>query len=121
MIGICPILLIIPICVLLTASYFVLFSVRKIEEKALKVFGYFVAAVLWLAMLSILIAGIYRLSEGTVCMKYHKFCPAMMRNSMPEKMCQGMMKGAVSSSEKPLVGQEKKEAMPKCAGKKLNL
>ena len=77
---------IIPTAVLLTISFFVLFAIRKIESLGLKAFGYVVAALLWVAALLVLSAGIYTLSTG----RHPMGC--MMHEMMKGKMQgQGMM------------------------------
>lgn len=83
---------IIPTSMLLAVSFFILFSVRKVEEGALKVFAYVIAALLWLSALLVLSAGIYTLSTGR-----HPMMPMMqqmmggpmhemMQKRMPETM-----------------------------------
>ena len=55
---------IIPISMLLTVSFFVLFAVRKVETKALKTFGYVVAALLWAAATVVFLVGLYVVITG---------------------------------------------------------
>ena len=52
---------IIPVAMLLTASFFVLFTASKSESRLLKKFAYFVTAFLWFAAVVILLTGIYTL------------------------------------------------------------
>ena len=54
----------IPATVLLTISFFVLVVARKIESHALKVFGYVVAAFLWLGVTLIVTAGMLVIATG---------------------------------------------------------
>lgn len=60
---------IVPIAVLLTASFFVLFTLRKIEEKGLKGFGYVVVGFLWLAALVVFSGAVYKMAKGSFVMK----------------------------------------------------
>ena len=88
--------------VLLTISFFVLFSVRKLEkERGLKVFGYIVAALLWLAVLIVFSAGACKvLGSGKCC------AGMMMKRPMP-CMAKGMMQGAPQASlEKPALEEK---------------
>jgi hypothetical protein len=55
---------IIPVTILLTISFFVLFTLRKIDNQGLKAFGYVVAALLWVAALLVFSVGIYTISTG---------------------------------------------------------
>ena len=52
---------IVPIAALLTVSFFVLFTLSKIEEKALKVFGYVVVGFLWLSALVVFSGAVFSL------------------------------------------------------------
>jgi len=71
---------IVPASVILTISFFVLLALRKIENQGLKVFGYVIAALLWISALLVFSSGFYVLSSGR--------CPMMQM--MGHKM-QGMM------------------------------
>ena len=55
---------IIPATLLLAVSFFVLFTIRKIETQGLKAFGYVVSALLWFSALLVFSAGIYTISTG---------------------------------------------------------
>ena len=78
---------IIPLTMLLTVSFFVLLVLRKVEASPLKIFGYVIAALLWLSALMVLSGGIYNLSTGK--------CPMMTAmHQMKMKMCP-MMKGGM--------------------------
>jgi len=86
---------VIPVAVLLTISFFVLVTVKKIEGQGLKAFGYTVAALIWAAALLVSSAGIYTLSTGRpVCpmmkMMNNKMPGMMMKDKMPAMM-PGMM------------------------------
>lgn len=81
---------IIPTAVLLTVSFFVLFTIRKIETSGLKAFGYVVTAVLWIAALLVFSAGVYTVYTGRKTM----FCPKkeMMRGYKMDRSMPGMMR-----------------------------
>ncbi len=53
---------IIPTTMLLTVSFFVLFTSRKIESSGLKAFGWVVIALLWLGALLTFSMGVYTIS-----------------------------------------------------------
>lgn len=78
---------VIPATVLLTLSFFVLFTISKVEKRKLKVFGYTIAALLWLVAFSVFSTGIYMAFSGC----HMKGCP--MQEMMKGKM-RGMMQGA---------------------------
>ncbi len=83
---------IIPATLLLAVSFFVLFTIRKIEAQGLKAFGYVVSALLWFSALLVFSAGIYALSTGRhpiVSMMYQMWGdqrPGMMGERMPGMM-----------------------------------
>jgi hypothetical protein len=87
---------IIPVTILLTVSFFVLFTLRK-TEGALKAFGFVIAALLWLSAFMVLSGGIYNLSTGRcpliVAMHQMKMgmCPMMMKGGMMPPMMEGSM------------------------------
>ena len=82
---------IIPATVLLTISFFVLFTLRTIKENALKVFGYVIVALLWTAALLTFLSGIYTVSTGKCLMK------PMMQQMMKMHMQEMMQPGEPSS------------------------
>ena len=53
------VLALIPASMLLTASFFVLFTARKSDSEALKKFGQVVAVLLWLSAAIVIMAGVY--------------------------------------------------------------
>jgi len=77
---------VIPATVLLTLSFFVLFAVSKVEKPRLKVFGYTIAALLWLVAFLVFSTGIY-MAVSCCPMKGYP-----MQEMMKCKMG-GMMKG----------------------------
>lgn len=72
MFRLCGIMVLIPIAVLLTLSFFVLFAVEKVQSNNVKLLGKVAAVVLWVAALVALLMGIYVLSTGGPCGKYWK-------------------------------------------------
>ena len=91
---------IIPATVLLTISFFVLFTLRKIEAPGLKAFGYVIAALLWLCALLVLSAGAYTIATGRhpmmgmmqemICQMKQEKAPHMIIGApMPGMMQQG--------------------------------
>ena len=74
----------IPVSLLLTVSFFILFALRKTEVQGLKAFGYVTAALVWVAALLVFSSGVYIISTGRPPM------PCMMQNMMAGKM-PGMM------------------------------
>jgi len=55
---------IIPASLLLTVSFFVLFTISKEKSEGLKAFGYIVAVLLWVATAIVVSAGIYMIITG---------------------------------------------------------
>jgi len=51
----------VPASVLLTLSFFVLFTISKMGKGRLKIFGYAVVAVLWLVSVSVFSMGFYKM------------------------------------------------------------
>lgn len=80
-------LALIPASVLLTLSFFVLFTITKVEKRKLKVFGYTIAALLWLVAFVVFSAGIYMAFSG---------CP--MRGYPMQEMMKGKMRGMMQSA-----------------------
>jgi hypothetical protein len=78
----------IPATMLLAVSYFVLYSVRLLEKQGLKIFGYCVAALLWISALLIFVTGI-----------------SLSKPMMP-LMHGGMMQGACPGMTMRMQGQE---------------
>ncbi len=108
---------IVPIAVLLTVSFFVLFTLRKIEEKGLKGFGYVVAGFLWLAALVVFSGAVYKLAQGSAVM------PGMMQQKMKmDCMLQMTQKDNLPSmlmpEKGPLVKDKKCPGMPKSGANK---
>lgn len=105
---------IVPIAALLTASFFVLFTLRKIEEQALKAFGYVVVGFLWLAALAVFSGAVYKMAQRPVIMK------GMMQQKMNMDCMSQMMRKdnppAMAMSEKgQLIKDQKRPGMSKCA------
>jgi len=56
-------LALVPISLILTLSFFVLYAARKVEEKGLKIFGYVVASLLWFSALLVFSGAVYRVAK----------------------------------------------------------
>ena len=115
MLGLCAI---IPATVLLTISFFVLYALRKVENGGLKVFGYVIAAFLWLSAALVFSGGIYTLSTGKHPIfsmlqekARHHSSDWIGAGQMPEGMVQEQMPGLMQG--KCTVMMEKKHAMKK--------
>ncbi len=107
---------IVPVSVLLTISFFVLFTLRKIEEKGLKAFGYVVTGFLWLAALIIFLGAVYNMGKGPGGMKYMMH-QKMKMGSMPQMMQQDNMPG-MAVPEKGALPKDQKRRIFKCGGNK---
>ena len=106
-------LFIVPTTVLLTLSFFVLVVNQK-QEKILRIFGWVVAALLWLSAFMVFSAGNYMGSHG-----YHKMMG--MRRSMMMEDCR-MMKGTGAQGPMMQQGPMKKDMpMPMGSGGKMNM
>ena len=89
------IIAVVPISLLLTLSFFVLLSIGKAQTKGLKIFGFVVAAILWLSVSAIILGGVYGLIKGgnkAKCMMHKKMMmqgvqgmPGMHPEQMPGK------------------------------------
>ena len=101
----------IPMTMLLTVSFFVLFAVRKQESQGLKAFGYFVTVLLWCSALLVLSCSIYVLSTGRSpinCRMGKSMCarmPASM-GSLEQNMMSARMPGMMSPMQKMMRGKE---------------
>jgi len=73
---------VIPVAVILTASYFVLLANKKLDKKSkrLKTFGRAIAGLLWFAAALVFISGAYSLLTGKCSMKDKKY--KMMKKGM---------------------------------------
>ena len=108
---------IVPIAVLLTVSFFVLFTLRKIEEKGLKGFGYVVVGFLWLATLVVFSSAVYKMAQGSIAMK------GMMQSKMKMDYVPPMMQrdnppGMIMPERRPLVKDQKPSGCSKCQANK---
>lgn len=86
-------LALVPVAVLLTTSFFVLFAVRKIDTQGLKAFGYAVATLLWLAAAAVFSLGVLSYTRGA------PLCPMMQMMMRDRGARHEMMKGP---GEKPM-------------------
>lgn len=90
----------IPATLLLAVSFFVLLSLRKVEQEGFRLFGYSIAVLLWLGAALIFSAGAYTVSTGRHPML------GMMQEMAKCKM-QGMM------SMPGLMKAERQKMMPR--------
>ncbi|MCX5700593.1 MAG: hypothetical protein NTZ63_03545 [Candidatus Omnitrophica bacterium] len=79
---------VIPCSVLLTISFFVLFALRKVEQKELKLFGFAVAVMLWISAGLVLSCGIFHIVTGKPLMRPP--CPMMGMKAGHHKMYKNM-------------------------------
>ena len=107
---------IVPISVLLTISFFMLLTLRRVEEKGLKAFGYLVTAFLWLAALIIFLGAVYNMGRVPGRMKYMMH-QRMKMESMPQMMQQSNMPG-MTMPEKGALPKGQKRPTFKCGGNK---
>jgi len=108
---------IVPISVLLTASFFVLFTLRKIEEKGLKSFGYVVAGFLWLAALVIFSGAIYKIAQGSFTGR--SIIHQNMKMDCMSQMMQKDNSSVMAMPEKSQLDKDlKRPGMPKCGANK---
>jgi uncharacterized membrane protein YsdA (DUF1294 family) len=88
----------IPVTMLLTVSFFVLFAVQKTEHKGIKGLGRFAAVMLWICAFLFFSAGAVTLVKGSMaggmhhkmmtgncCMEKGMAGPCMMKSQVPEK------------------------------------
>jgi len=99
----CPLMAIVPISLFLTASFFVLFTLRKVAEKQLKVVGYLAVGFLWLAALVIALGAVSNLSQSF----------GKMRCSMPQKMKMCGMMQMMGQKNMPDMAMPDKETTAK--------
>lgn len=76
---------IVPVALLLTISFFVLFTLRRIEEKGLRIFGCVVVSFLWLATLVVFSSAVYKIAQGSTSMK-GMMSPGMKMEQMSQMM-----------------------------------
>lgn len=96
---------IIPATVLLTISFFVLFTLRKVEAAGLKAFGYVIAALLWLGALMVSSLGIYTVSTGRhpmISMMQRMKC-GQMQGVMDQQMMKGKMPMMQGQGAEPMM------------------
>lgn len=98
----CPLMALVPISLFLTASFFVLFTLRKVTEKWLKVFGYLAVSLLLLAALVVFSGTVSNINVGLGGMK----CTMMQKM----KKC-GMMQ-MMHQKNMPEMGMPEKGALP---------
>jgi hypothetical protein len=108
---------IVPIAALLTASFFVLFALRKIEEKGLRIFGSVVMGFLWLATLVVFSGAVYKMAQGSASTKCTTqqsmkmdYIPQMMQKDNPPRI--------TMPERAPLVKDQKRSGCSKCQANK---
>ena len=110
---------VVPIAALLTASFFVLFTIRKVEEKGLKAFGYAVAGFLWLAALIVFSGAVFCLGKSSFGMtKCNMMQSGMKMGSMAQMRQQENPSGMAMPEKGPLAKNEKCSGMPKSGANK---
>jgi len=114
--GVSPLTAVVPFALLLTLSFFVLVALRKLEEKALKAFGYVVAGLLCFAALVVFLGTPYNMSRSPMKMKY-MIRQKMNTEGMPQMMQKGSMPG-MAMPGKEASSKEQKRPVSKCGGNK---
>jgi len=107
----------VPIAVLLTASFFVLFTLRKIEEKGLKSFGYVVVGSLWLAALVVFSGAAYKIAQGSAVMR-GLMQPKMRMDYMPQMIQKNNPSAMLMPEKGPLAKDQKPSGCSKCQANK---
>jgi len=95
---------VVPAAVLLSVSFFVLFTVRKCDSKKLKVFGYIVAGFLWLACALILLSGIYNVLRAPQYMQGNR--QYRMGSKSCGKLRNSMDMGGQQSGTMPMIDKK---------------
>ncbi|MDD5561542.1 MAG: hypothetical protein PHT50_05375 [Candidatus Omnitrophica bacterium] len=93
MLRCCPLVAIVPIALFLTASFFVLFTLGKVTEKWLKVFGYVTVGFLLVSVLVVFSGAVSNLSKGSFearCMMQQGMKKGGMMQMMKQKNMQDM-------------------------------
>ena len=99
----CPLMALVPISLLLTASFFVLFTLRKATEKWLKALGYLAVSLLLLTVLVIFSRAASNISNGFGGMK----C------TMMQKMQMGNMQRMMQQGDMPCMAMSDKKELTK--------
>jgi hypothetical protein len=108
---------VVPMAALLTASFFVLFTLRKIEEKWLKSFGYVVAGFLWLATLVVFSGAVYKITQGAAIMR-GLMGPQMKMDYRPPMMQKYNPPTMVVPEKGPLAKDQMRPGCSKCQANK---
>jgi hypothetical protein len=90
---------IVPVTLLLAVSFFILFVIRKIDTKGLKVFGYVITLFLWISAVS----AAKKISSMIPKMRRSQLLPGMMGGQLPGMMggqLPGMMGGQMPDMPK---------------------
>ncbi len=119
MLGLSYLIAIVPIATLLTVSFFVLFTLGKTEQKALKAFGYVVVGFLWLAALVVFSGAVFGLGRSSFgMMKCGMMQSGMKMGGMSQMMQKDNLLGKMMPEKGPMVKNEKRSAMPKSGANK---
>lgn len=102
----------IPVTMLLTVSFFVLFALQKVGPGRLKAFGTMVIILLWTSALLIFSAGIYKIYTGRMFFR----CPIMER-IICKKGLTGKEQAPATSVSPGAQNLDAKGNAAKCAGK----
>ncbi|MBI4976213.1 MAG: hypothetical protein HZC28_01955 [Spirochaetes bacterium] len=96
------VVVIVPISILLMASFFVLLGVQKAEKKSLKTFGVVIAILLWISSAVVFTGGMIRTFHGGPMMMHHMMGQKMMHEGRDMKGCPAdqcpMMKDGVTKT-----------------------
>ena len=117
MLKLAQLMAIVPIAILLTISFFVLFTLQKIEEKGLKAFGYVVVGFLWLAASVVFLGAVYKTAQGAVSMR-EMMQPRMKMDYIPTMMQNNNTPGLVMPERATLVKDQKPSGCSKCQANK---
>ncbi len=117
MLKLSHLMVIIPVALLLTVSFFVLLSLRKVEEKGLKAFGRVVVGLLWLAALVVFLVTVSNFANDCFRMKY-MMQQKMRAPCMSQMMQNGGMSGMAMPEKNLLLKDKKPSEASKCGGNK---
>lgn len=81
--------IVIPLMLLLTVSFFILFAIRKTDAGALRIFGYVITTLLWLSAIVLIISGAQRIIMSQQQMKHGQ--RMMMERGQGQGQAQGQL------------------------------
>jgi hypothetical protein len=100
---------IVPVTLLLAVSFFILFVIRKIDTKGLKVFGYVITLFLWISAVVLFFSGISAMSAAK---KISSMIPKMRRSQLLPGMMGGQLPGMMGGQLPGMMGGQMPD-MPK--------